>query len=279
MADHLMGNTSACAEKSSPPTRSPRKKWKYLRVCGEEKQFLRVRGPLTEIPPRMRRRVLGERQHPLGLGNTSAYAEKSAPQGRACPYRWKYLRVCGEEFGTIIFMALVMEIPPRMRRRGSATCFTVSAIGNTSAYAEKRQSQPKSTNSNRKYLRVCGEERRALPPGTSPEEIPPRMRRRASRVEMPQALDGNTSAYAEKSVQQDWVAERERKYLRVCGEEMPVTVTTDRGEEIPPRMRRRAKMWEIRDCVGRNTSAYAEKRVPDLRFLRRSFFKSASFGR
>ena len=187
--------------------------------------------------------------------------------------------MCGEERIDAPAPNCSMEIPPRVRRREEVSHVADHLMGNTSACAEKSSPPTRSPRKKWKYLRVCGEEKQFLRVRGPLTEIPPRMRRRASRVEMPQALDGKTSAYAEKSVQQDWVAERERKYLRVCGEEMPVTVTTDRGEEIPPRMRRRAKMWEIRDCVGRNTSAYAEKRVPDLRFLRRSFFKSASFGR
>ena len=71
------GNTSACAEKSW------RGLWlatwirKYLRVCGEEEEYLTDEAALEEIPPRVRRRGKGSVGRSWFSGNTSACAEKS----------------------------------------------------------------------------------------------------------------------------------------------------------------------------------------------------------
>ena len=50
-----------------------------------------------------------------------------------------------------------------------------------------------------------------------------------------------------------------RKYLRVCGEELPVCLSTPFTTEIPPLVRRRALLApEVDEHFG-NTSACAEK--------------------
>ena len=73
-----LGNTSAYAEKSFPWSAGQSCKRKYLRVCGEEPLSQKSWVRLTEIPPRMRRRVGVVREIGYSPGNTSAYAEKSS---------------------------------------------------------------------------------------------------------------------------------------------------------------------------------------------------------
>ena len=217
-------------------------------------------GGMMEIPPRMRRRVLSTGQVCGFLGNTSAYAEKSPPLSWM---RWlvgKYLRVCGEEVSSMKSRQLLLEIPPRMRRRAQRNISESIPLGNTSAYAEKRDTTMIYTHVTRKYLRVCGEETGFCTLHQTYREIPPRMRRRERIGLICPVLEGNTSAYAEKSLTADTLAPVEWKYLRVCGEE---TDNRARGwceVEIPPRMRRRGPF--VGDCgvIGGNTSAYAEKR-------------------
>ena len=92
-----IGNTSACAEKSS----GMRFLWlwlgKYLRVRGEEQAVPRPLLHVMEIPPRARRRESSFVTMRGWVGNTSACAEKSyEPAFRSLRLR-KYLRVRGEE--------------------------------------------------------------------------------------------------------------------------------------------------------------------------------------
>ena len=53
----VLGNTSACAEKSETPTNPHYQLGKYLRVRGEESMPRRLHASQREIPPRARRRV------------------------------------------------------------------------------------------------------------------------------------------------------------------------------------------------------------------------------
>ena len=156
------------------------------------------------------------------------------------PPGWgKYLRVCGEERSTGRRSSSVMEIPPRVRRRGSCPQGARNIQGNTSAYAEKRCSPPATGGPARKYLRVCGEELVSRLPRQVRLEIPPRMRRRVEQGQAHVLALGNTSAYAEKSRIKTPSPSRIRKYLRVCGEERWSKWAMPVGTEIPPRMRRR----------------------------------------
>src|SRR5699024_9663722 len=113
----LVGNTSACAEKSGNRWSNVSAPGKYLRVCGEEPFG---RNPSTfrlEIPPRVRRRAIITGDPEAEWGNTSACAEKRSVQSQEHPPKWKYLRVCGEESASGSPVMIGMEIPPRVRRR------------------------------------------------------------------------------------------------------------------------------------------------------------------
>ena len=132
------GNTSACAEKRRLSGRKRRLVRKYLRVCGEELVSQPSMWPFSEIPPRVRRRVLGAFLRTVTVGNTSACAEK---------------REGGEPMSREFH-----EIPPRVRRRDLTTQSVSRITGNTSACAEKSHSIFIVTPPPWKYLRVCGEE-------------------------------------------------------------------------------------------------------------------------
>ena len=163
-----MGNTSACAEKSTRQSPNATQK--------------------GEIPPRVRRRGLIKLRGLSLRGNTSACAEKS---GQALPTpqsAGKYLRVCGEE--KICFHSITgsREIPPRVRRRGRFVLSPGLIFGNTSACAEKRRHTRAIATAPGKYLRVCGEETGLPLRTTSTSEIPPRVRRREAGIRTEQLL-------------------------------------------------------------------------------------------
>ena len=139
LSDSLLGNTSACAEKSPDGDSAPHRAWKYLRVCGEESRSPPRSMPSTEIPPRVRRRAAIETPYRASLGNTSACAEKRAGRGCRSIRLGKYLRVCGEERRRWGMSLAGVEIPPRVRRRARDREEERHRDGNTSACAEKSQ--------------------------------------------------------------------------------------------------------------------------------------------
>ena len=133
----VVGNTSACAEKSAAAGWGACENGKYLRVCGEEPDPTSKLTRYQEIPPRVRRRDSQEAPEARREGNTSACAEKRGGRGDADKSRRKYLRVCGEEKLPVSLSQISLEIPPRVRRRGCCLLACGISVGNTSACAEK----------------------------------------------------------------------------------------------------------------------------------------------
>ena len=148
-------------------------------MCGEEIPTSSVMTVTLEIPPRVRRRVCLEGRGDCFYGNTSACAEKRPRLDTLRRLLGKYLRVCGEEDVTAVDSPPVVEIPPRVRRRGLLDQLAECHHGNTSACAEKRYIFGRTSKESLKYLRVCGEEIRGWVSSIASMEIPPRVRRRA----------------------------------------------------------------------------------------------------
>ena len=147
--------------------------------------------------------------------------------------------MCGEETVLPRISLLVLEIPPRVRRRAGSSQPIRSPIGNTSACAEKSGLSPRAERLRWKYLRVCGEETRLSTASARTSEIPPRVRRRATPVNRVSVGQGNTSACAEKRASTSCGRPSHGKYLRVCGEEGKYLMWQTISWEIPPRVRRR----------------------------------------
>ena len=75
---------------------------------------------------------------------------------------------------------------------------------------------------------------------------------------------GNTSARAEKSSRRGPAPSEPRKYLRTRGEELLSSHSMLGALEIPPHARRRVSTIVDRPVSPGNTSARAEKRLPQL---------------
>ncbi|SQH27580.1 Domain of uncharacterised function (DUF2825) [Arcanobacterium haemolyticum] len=90
-------NTPACAGKSTPAQYALIMRWKYPRVCGEEKQSPTRFEIEIEIPPRVRGRAPKVLFADSVAGNTPACAGKSCLIRCWWFRRRKYPRVCGEE--------------------------------------------------------------------------------------------------------------------------------------------------------------------------------------
>ena len=194
----LIGNTSACAEKRRGTPRWASRRWKYLRVRGEEPTMSETKCHELGIPPRARRRVVPYLHPTKPNGNTSACAEKRWCGTPHAGQYWKYLRVRGEEAMPRCSTWLASEIPPRARRREDTLLAEVVDDGNTSACAEKRHRAVRRACRTGKYLRVRGEEWCATTLGRRRSEIPPRARRRGPVIAIATGEQGNTSACAEK---------------------------------------------------------------------------------
>ena len=214
-----LGNTSACAEKTSDHARRVNGHWKYLRVRGEDHRGRGIHPRDPEIPPRARRRRRLVRQSCPARGNTSACAEKTS----ACPSipgrGRKYLRVRGEDIVPAMSLTPIWEIPPRARRRHGVSSQGHHGHGNTSACAEKTRGRMVSCRRMRKYLRVRGEDWPYTTCASKPAEIPPRARRRPHDARRCRIVLGNTSACAEKTGGSLRRGGADWKYLRVRGED------------------------------------------------------------
>ena len=73
----VLGTTSAYAEKSDAELIMDGPARNYLRIRGEEGNYLPKPMIAAELPPHTRRRVVSDCEHFHQLGTTSAYAEKS----------------------------------------------------------------------------------------------------------------------------------------------------------------------------------------------------------
>ena len=179
--------------------------WNYLRMRGEESLSYQNTAARMELPPHARRRVDLVPQWNIGVGITSACAEKSGAASFACMAARNYLRMRGEE-GVVLaqadtegnylrmrgeewncgsaFLAL-RELPPHARRRVVAYLSADGVDGITSACAEKRSLFLAAGVRPRNYLRMRGEECKLLGKSRSSVELPPHARRRESRPAQP----------------------------------------------------------------------------------------------
>ena len=90
-------------------------------------------------------------------------------------------------------------------------------------------------------------------------ETPPLTRRKHYGAEVPDGALGNTSAYAEKTLDFNFFFPGVQKHLRLRGENARLTPPVTDPIETPPLTRRKPDNVFINREKDRNTSAYAEK--------------------
>ena len=154
---YILGNTSACAEKTGTGEVRSFRPWKHLRLRGENVDTAKDQLFNWETPP-LARRKLPACPSPLPCArNTSAYAEKTPSCGLAehCPE--KHLRLRGENPSRATMRHRNGETPPLTRRKLSFLMWIFSATRNTSAYAEKTTRFRAFPGTCRKHLRLRGE--------------------------------------------------------------------------------------------------------------------------
>ena len=97
-------NTSACAEKTTPVTKSPKKTWKHLRLRGENLLKKSRQNRDEETPPLARRKPWNIDNVATHCRNTSACAEKTLCNQISRLVQEKHLRLRGENSS--------IELPP-----------------------------------------------------------------------------------------------------------------------------------------------------------------------
>ena len=158
----------------------------------------------------------------------------------------------------------MMELPPRARRIQLTSGFVVLAFGTTSACAENTKALVFLHPSDRNYLRVRGEYPRESCRLTSAWELPPRARRILPRLGRAFGIPGTTSACAENTCCNAWIAFNPRNYLRVRGEYAYWGSLRSSLRELPPRARRIPLEHTAGHILAGTTSACAENTPKEL---------------
>ena len=232
--------------------------WNYLRVRGEYNPPKGGEVGKMELPPRTRRIRRGPREENRNAGTTSAYAENTWC-GILVPGRCgNYLRVRGEYEHDGDFFVNHPELPPRTRRILQLDNMPTVPLGTTSAYAENTGIIRVIVSPRRNYLRVRGEYGGVFGGGDDGTELPPRTRRILAHELGVTILMGTTSAYAENTADDVYVALHQRNYLRVRGEYDSFSSSAAFAWELPPRTRRIPRPPASPRSWCGTTSAYAE---------------------
>ena len=147
-----------------------------------------------------------------------------------------------------------------MRGKGRCRRFQFFHFGITPACAGKRGQRKCANCTSRDHPRVCGEKYLLSRTSMCTKGSPPRVRGKATRLQMPMRPPGITPAYAGKRSSCRPSACRFRDHPRVCGEKLYWHQLRCTGAGSPPRMRGK----ECREYMGHLcpgiTPAYAGKR-------------------
>ena len=133
------------------------------------------------------------------LGNTPAYAGKTAGGTADGRQTRKHPRVCGEDGLNAHGDFYGRETPPRMRGRPVHLPVSQADGRNTPAYAGKTVFLMRLRRQGEKHPRVCGEDQALRLRLRVTWETPPRMRGRPGFVSISHSSTRNTPAYAGKT--------------------------------------------------------------------------------
>ena len=207
-------------------------------MCGEYAAFPVCQAVSQELPPRTRRMQIITEIFSTIPGTTSAYAENTWWEVSMPSMVWNYLRVRGEYSFRGKNVVSGLELPPRARRIRRGPREENRNAGTTSAYAENTAVSSVAAMTARNYLRVRGEYSPNPDPVWLSAELPPRTRRILAHELGVTILMGTTSAYAENTADDVYVALHQRNYLRVRGEYDSFSSSAAFAWELPPRARR-----------------------------------------
>ena len=213
-----LGTTSACAENTEAGTADGDPLGNYLRVRGEYSVKSGTLGGSVELPLRARRIQWDTCWAVDADGTTSACAENTIGASSRPPAQRNYLRVRGEYRTTPPSEDDWGELPPRARRIPLPTSGSVFFVGTTSACAENTNHATSIHPPRRNYLRVRGEYNTWVWRPGQMLELPPRARRIHGSVVVAEGLFGTTSACAENTEIDPFIAIQMGNYHRERGE-------------------------------------------------------------
>ena len=257
-----LGNTSAYAEKTISLALETSTSKKHLRLRGENPPSRLHGSPRTETPPLTRRKPIIYGHDGTNFRNTSAYAEKTSPKWSVESSKQKHLRLRGENAQQSLSRHNFLETPPLTRRKRTRWLKNQGSSRNTSAYAEKTSATPANLDLFEKHLRLRGENEQNFNDSQRAQETPPLTRRKLASGKLALNTFGNTSAYAEKTSDEQIQGWRNEKHLRLRGENCSIKLDFRRKEETPPLTRRKPMIQKSKRLTIGNTSAYAEKTAP-----------------
>ena len=214
-----------------------------------------------ETPPLARRKPHFRQVDTPDNRNTSACAEKTFEPFRPFRFRWKHLRLRGENRLSPLMSLSVLETPPLARRKRELYTPNDRLGGNTSACAEKTKPLAGWNVGDQKHLRLRGENCNKPKIIFSAIETPPLARRKLFKKFPISRSDRNTSACAEKTTTTTLLCLERKKHLRLRGENKKSRVKYGSMVETPPLARRKlfSSAWQIAGFG--NTSACAEKTI------------------
>ena len=171
----------------------------HPRVCGEKKRLRLVFICGMGSPPRMRGKGLVVLWASVSAGITPAYAGKRTFSRRSGRHLGDHPRVCGEKCPVDSYCPLRLGSPPRMRGKVRFWPKLQKYGGITPAYAGKSTAWNESVAFIWDHPRVCGEKTKLAEPYTGQGGSPPRMRGKATFLQVLADSCGITPAYAGKS--------------------------------------------------------------------------------
>ena len=172
------GITSACAEQTDGTVYTMRPLGDHLRVCGADRDIMRIHRLDKGSPPRVRSRRLLPRLARTPCGITSACAEQTVPDSPVVVVPTDHLRVCGADVAKHMSLQYDCGSPPRVRSRHGSAGRAAGCSGITSACAEQTCQPADLAESAGDHLRVCGADKRSTLSTPRKAGSPPRVRSR-----------------------------------------------------------------------------------------------------
>ena len=211
------GIISACAERTTPGTCRPSRRWDYLRVCGADGVGQAERLVAQGLSPRVRSGLAHVGPELAVGGIISACAERTCKPPSPKRKAWDYLRVCGADppRGTRYF--LTGGLSPRVRSGQQDRAHIALPKGIISACAERTRWPRSSRCPTRDYLRVCGADAAIAWDAWAFGGLSPRVRSGHETASHQGLRRRIISACAERTRESGRRGAEKRDYLRVCG--------------------------------------------------------------
>ena len=196
---------------------------KHPRLRGEDGRREQVAHLVLETPPLTRGRRECASFPRVQLGNTPAYAGKTARKRKRSPDTWKHPRLRGEDLFSLPRRFFLQETPPLTRGRRYIIGPLGSRQRNTPAYAGKTLQCPRTRSTS--------------------QETPPLTRGRPRLLDQETLARRNTPAYAGKTRLLVSVFTVPWKHPRLRGEDHPSGRHHVGRLETPPLTRGRLPRW------------------------------------